>query len=429
MYISKIVLKNIKCFDNITIDFITPDGACLGCVFLGDNGIGKSTILRSIALSLCGELSVSGLLDELYGEWIKKGKTEGEIQLEIIDPDEKNKRYQVKTIFKKGGPGDPYTIKQETIPEKFPWDDFFICGYGASRGTYGDMVINEYYATDSVYSLFNYKESHLQNPELAIRRITDINIGNSEEIQKKVLNLVSKILMFSEGAIKLEKGLIVKNPFGESMPLQELGDGHIATATMIIDMIGWLLLYDDTMFQSDISEIAGIVIIDEIEQHLHPLWKRKIIPLLRTVFPKVQFIMTTHSPLIAANINIHSPKMSRSKLLYLNRDNVNKTIQINEIEEDIEKLNLDQILASEAFGHIFNVNEEIDEILKKASKLAAKDKRSPDEEKIYNEFKERLKRIMFPKGRTLIERIVEKDYYEDLKKEKEEFKKLLEGKR
>ena len=51
-----------------------------------------------------------------------------------------------------------------------------------------------------------------------------------------------------------------------------------------------------------IKETDGIVMIDEIDMHLHPSWQRKIVDSLTTTFPKVQFIFTTHSPTVLTNV-------------------------------------------------------------------------------------------------------------------------------
>jgi hypothetical protein len=64
-------------------------------------------------------------------------------------------------------------------------------------------------------------------------------------------------------------------------------------------------------------------------------------------------------------------------------------------------------------------------LLKKASILAAKDQRNSEENLKYNQFKKKLKELMFPEGRTLIERVAEREYYEDLKKNIEDFDKIL----
>jgi predicted ATP-binding protein involved in virulence len=46
------------------------------------------------------------------------------------------------------------------------------------------------------------------------------------------------------------------------------------------------------------STLRGIVLLDEVDLHLHPTWQRRIIPILKRVFPELQFIVTTHSPLV-----------------------------------------------------------------------------------------------------------------------------------
>ena len=76
MYISKIEIRNIRCFDHVILDFESASDICCGGMIIGDNGLGKTTILRCIAMSLCGKSSVSGLIDELEGYWIKKVKRE-----------------------------------------------------------------------------------------------------------------------------------------------------------------------------------------------------------------------------------------------------------------------------------------------------------------------------------------------------------------
>jgi len=182
-------------------------------------------------------------------------------------------------------------------------------------------------------------------------------------------------------------------------------------------------LYNVKMFD---DHIRGIVLLDELEQHLHPSWQRRIISLLREHFPQMQFITTTHSPLIAANASKMSDVKLESKLFHLNYDN-QKGNQISEVEEMLRDLGCDQVLSSEAFDHIFSIDPRIDKILREASILASKDKRSNEEQQRLDAFKRELKNIMFPKGRTLIERLVERDYYSELEKSISDFDNILEG--
>ena len=82
MYITSLYLKNIKCFKELTYKFEDDKGASL--VIAGDNSDGKSTILRSIAISLCDQWSAAGLLRELSGEFIRDGSKEGVIKLGLL---------------------------------------------------------------------------------------------------------------------------------------------------------------------------------------------------------------------------------------------------------------------------------------------------------------------------------------------------------
>lgn len=174
-------------------------------------------------------------------------------------------------------------------PNTFKWDDLFLCGYGAARRQYGARTYSEYTVTDAVYTLFNYSHE-LQNPELNIRRAQSIGVKEDD-----IFKRLSRILMLEENSITMDvTGIKVSGRWGSKMPMGALGDGYQATIAWILDLYGWKLLYDNKVKN---LELSGIVLLDEIEQHLHPKWQKRIIKLLKDQFPKVQFIITTHSPL------------------------------------------------------------------------------------------------------------------------------------
>ncbi len=420
IYIASLEIEGICCFkDHSKIDFQIANNIAETAIILGNNGTGKTTILRSIALGLCDPSSSTGLMQELYGDMINSEKDTGSVRINFMSNDKNVKAPWIESTLSRTDSGN-IKVEQKTYPEEnFPWDDIFVCGYGAARSAYGTIDIREYSIVDSVYTLFNY-DSKLQNAELILRRIKDIDT-NAQEILKKMLNRIDHILMLPEGSSQLGKeGITVSGPWGQFMPHGVLGDGYRAVVALISDLLGWALFYDETMF---FKEITGIVLIDEIEQHLHPDWQRKIVRLLNVQFPKIQFIITTHSPLVAANSNRLSEDDFNSKLFSLKRDETFS--QISEVEENLGELDFDQILSSEAFDHIFNINPRLADVLREASILAAKDNRTDKEENKLNKFKNTLKEIMFPKGRTLVERIVERDYYRELEKKVEEFNKII----
>jgi hypothetical protein len=418
--LTRLELINICCFEKISLDFKREDKAVNVAVLLGNNGTGKTSIMRSITLGLCDPSSSAGLLQELYCDMIRQGKEEGKIFI-YFSSDEINdsQPYSIVTTLR-NSPSGQIVIDQETNPkENFPWEDIFVCAYGAARGAFGTIDIREYSLVDSVYSLFNY-DAKLQNSELIFRRLKDID-KDPEGVLKKLLNTVDNILMLPEGSTQLDKsGITVSGPWGKFMPHGSLGDGYRAMLALISDFLGWALFYDEKMFFDGIS---GIVLIDEIEQHLHPDWQRKVVRLLNKQFPKIQFILSTHSPLIASNTNKLLGDDFDSKLFHFKRED-NRVIS-SDIEENLGGLDCDQILSSEAFDYIININPEIAETLKEASMLAVKKVRTDVEEKRLQNFKDALMKVMFPEGRTLIERIVEKEYYSELERKINDFKQIL----
>jgi hypothetical protein len=357
-------------------------------VILGDNGVGKTTILQSIAMSLSGKASASGLMDELYGEWIRTGKLTGSIRLELISKDKNKEHYSIATKFNRKKLDASVEIEQTTNPEKnFPWDDLFVCGYGACRGVLGsDMGISEYSVTDSVYTLFNY-EAKLLNPELTIRRIKDTD-DVSGELLKKMLRWIDYILMLSEGSTTLEKvGLSTDGFWGKSMPSVALGDGHKATISWLADMFGWVLLHDETMFQ---NEISGIVLLDEIEQHLHPSWQKAIIKRINDCFPKIQFIITTHSPLCA--IGTTDLRDEQCTLALLTRDEKGCS-RVRDKLKPPRGRRADQVLTSYLFGLTTSGDNATIRKIERYSDLMSRERTRGEEEEVQtlrDELDERL---------------------------------------
>jgi energy-coupling factor transporter ATP-binding protein EcfA2 len=305
LYLKRITIRNIRCFEKIGIGLAYEGKPRKWGVILGDNGVGKTTLLRCIAMGLCDASSAGGLLGEIYGEWNRKshGKSQnGEILIEFIPPRGGEKR-QIRTRFFTDPSG--YTrIEQKTQPKNFPWGRIFVCGYGAARRAFSTKDYDEYAAIDAVYSLFNYDIS-LQNPELVLWRInrltrrirSEADYERYRDKTKGFLDSIASILMLEPGAVALTKsGLSMKGPWGDFQSVGGLADGYQATLAWIADLLGWAYLYNDGR---PLTRISGIVIIDEIEQHLHPRWQRKIIGLLRRQFPYIQFIATTHTPMCA----------------------------------------------------------------------------------------------------------------------------------
>src|SRR5271170_2351223 len=95
LYITRLELRNIRRFPQLVIDFERPSGCAL---LVGDNGDGKSTVLRSLAMGLCDQSSAAALFRELPGEFIRRDSDgESYVQIDVAGPS--GWRYRIHTSF------------------------------------------------------------------------------------------------------------------------------------------------------------------------------------------------------------------------------------------------------------------------------------------------------------------------------------------
>ena len=300
MKVTKLRLKDIRCFEKLTLE-LNGKSALL----VGDNGDGKSTVLRSLAMGLCDDSSASALFRDLYGESVRQGSKQGMVEVELRD---RIRRFQTRTTIRSLRRFERvyqalYQLRKSTRPKKlkqadFPWHRIFAAGYGPGIRVQGTADYDYYLTVDALYPLFVY-DRPLQNPELVIRRLVAPQgaVHGSAKILHALKSLLQRVLQLeSNDSVQLTRtGIFVRTSRGQH-PLSSLGDGYRSTITWVLDLLSWWYLRGS----ADLTDIDGVVLIDEIEQHLHPRWQRNIMQLLTQSFPNVQFLATTHSPLVAS---------------------------------------------------------------------------------------------------------------------------------
>ena len=85
-------------------------------------------------------------------------------------------------------------------------------------------------------------------------------------------------------------------------PMKSLSDGYKNTLSMVADIAYRMAVLNPWLLENVLSETTGIVLIDEVDLHLHPRWQQRILRDLRTIFPKVQFIASTHAPSVINSV-------------------------------------------------------------------------------------------------------------------------------
>ncbi len=149
---------------------------------------------------------------------------------------------------------------------------------------------------------------------------------------------ITDIRFITSGGVNPKARAEFQTPYGW-VPLRQLGYGYQTLITWVADLVSRMAEHYPNS-EDPLAEPA-VVLVDEIDLHLHPKWQRKLISFLTERFPNTQFIATAHSPLVvqaAADANI----------AVLRREGDHVVID-NEVE-NIRNWRIDQILTSDLFG-------------------------------------------------------------------------------
>jgi hypothetical protein len=153
---------------------------------------------------------------------------------------------------------------------------------------------------------------------------------------------------------------------GQPEPLRRLSEGYKTTIATGVDIMREMLIY-----WPDLEAARGVVLIDELDTHLHPRWKMRIVNRLRRAMPHVQFIATTHDPLCLRGLIDGEAKVLRR---YQNG-------QIEQVLDlpNVRGLSVEQLLNSEFFGLFSTEDPKLEEDIGRYVALAAKHELTPAE--------------------------------------------------
>ena len=331
MYIKEIKIENIRSIEKLEMSF----DKCPGWhIVIGDNGSGKSSFIKSVALNLVGPDELLGLRQD-WKDWMRKNSKQAEINLTVQgNPDFDRKTNKGKSPkddflitsiiqFKQNNEKINVTNNRDSktdgkyTPSNYHWgrsDGWFSVAYGPFRRfTGGDkdmdkLFVNSSYSklaahltafgenialSESIewFKMLRYKQLENDPEGNVIDKIKDF-INNSQFLpHKTILETISS------------DGVFFKDGSGSVITVTELSDGYRSILSMTFEIIRQLIrVYGSEKVFKNIEngtiDLPGIVLIDEIDAHLHPTWQKSIGIWFTKFFPKLQFIVTTHSPLV-----------------------------------------------------------------------------------------------------------------------------------
>jgi predicted ATP-binding protein involved in virulence len=314
MRIEELHLKNFRCFKELDIKFPASNLA----VFIGLNGSGKTAILDAIISSLLNLDKHHGIIKNIDSKLF----SDDDIN---IESNELNTKVKISckscpvswSILKKKDDIQKIENIEGEIPEfekklmEIP--NFTISQYTAKREkkfvhqasphlvtidfeVFKKIFIEEVDAENRI--IIENKDFNCTNPKLnVVRKAIEVFCSNISNMS--ISNLRTK-------DIKDNTNIIMD--WGDlELSLSQLSEGQRNLLLLVSDIAFSLLnhigSWTDRGKSEDILKRNGIVLIDEIELHLHPQWQREVLPALQKTFPNIQFIVTTHSPQVLSRVD------------------------------------------------------------------------------------------------------------------------------
>jgi hypothetical protein len=378
MYIEKLALENVRTFTSAqeihfhhprrlpTLEPQKSPSPRLNNVNLifGDNASGKTTILESIALVALGPAVIESRVaprplvrfQPLRRTPSKKEKLEiGNIKATLaLNSEEVLKGNDVLTVqtqisISKRGELERFSFEGGNSAN---WervydsrnDSFFVVAYGATRRVESDP--------DHVRSKGRSKSfDRLERINSIIEDgfpLTTLpewfpNLKRNTRRWSEVVYLINYAL--GKGKFRFsgerDKFDYLFDQGGMGVPFRSLSDGYKAFLGWVTDLL-YHLHSVSVATDKSLREIEGIVLVDEIDLHLHPVWQMEVIERLSDTFPRLQFILTSHSPLIAGSVEWMNITPLRLSNMHRSR--------VVPFEQSTYGLDADQILVSELFG-------------------------------------------------------------------------------
>jgi predicted ATP-binding protein involved in virulence len=389
VYFLTLEIENYRCFkDKQVLDLSDGKGNWKKwTVILGDNGMGKSSLLELLAATETIELKVGDFI--LYtGKGFDYKERTFDPQTDIfgicdirlnIHPenyysDINNETRGIGFLIAKNNPIPKSPESDKRLKE------LKCFGYGANRkmGTNGLSKLldnNSETLFDPNAKLINAEEWLLQLDYAASKESTikDFAVKKRDQVKQILIDLLPDInnIRFSTPTKEnLNSFVEFQTPFGW-VNIQQLSLGYKTMVAWMVDLAARMFeRYPDS--DNPLAEPA-IVLVDEIDLHLHPKWQRKIFDYLSDKFPQTQFIVTAHSPLVVQS----APKDANIVLLRKKEDHV---VIDNELAS-VQNWRLDQILTSDLFGVDSARGNEAEKKLEERKRLLGQKDLTKDEKK------------------------------------------------
>lgn len=340
MYVTRLEIQNIRCFGeepliaSLEKRGATPAERCAGWhVIAGANNSGKTTILQAIAATLVGQAGMHQLLplgmrsrwihttrlpvDEAQTGrtrvWVQRaeedsvasGDSAGAVPLEI--------EWTRAASFRATAPGslNANFIKYFWYASEYGMQvgGWLLAGYGAKRGSHSspEFIKSQFFTEHSAPRVSALTTLFLEEAALDQARgwVRDLS-EERPELLRDLSAFLSDRLIEGFAGLSHRKGELYVTIGGGERHIDALGDGYKNALLLVLDILFRMYQFFPIRLPEALQrareartiDLSGVVLIDEPENHLHPAMQQAIGPWLKAHFPRLQFIVATHSPFI-----------------------------------------------------------------------------------------------------------------------------------
>lgn len=321
MNIQNLSIKNFRGFKSVEIDFDPKFN-----LIIGINGTGKTAILESLRIAL-GSLfldmdkiedklyappinSTDILLDNLEKQYPVSVAAKGSVLNSNIEWSRevvkhggntrfanarsiKEKSFQIQTIIREGSSQEIIPLIAYYSTERFKREKV-TKGIEASGSR-----LRGYFNSLDITTNLRFFLNLFRTEEFA-----SLQSGDPSDMIETVRNAVNACIPDAERIyhhIKMDE-LVVQFKSGEILPFKLLSDGVRSMLAMVMEIAFRSYLLNPHLGKEASVRTNGTILIDELDLHLHPAWQLKVVSELAKAFPKLQFIATTHAPLVISSL-------------------------------------------------------------------------------------------------------------------------------
>lgn len=330
MHINQIHLKNFRCYEDVEIEFHPRFN-----IFVGINGTGKSSALEALRIAI-GALFLG--VDKYKDNIASPGISQDDVRLSRLEQ-------QYPVVISSKGMIEDFSADGASRTVEIEWERSLTTKGGATRSANAkemkeasvrmqeairkhkgihNIPLVAYYSTDRFKK--EKKDvgvepdgSRLRGYYNALDPLTNIKFfldlyytetlsalqhGAPSVVLQAVNEAVKKCvncddLMFD---IKRQELLLIQRDTHQGIPFHLLSDGVRSMLALVMEMAFRCYLLNPHLGKEAALLTSGVVLIDEIDLHLHPAWQKRVVKDLQTAFPRIQFVVTTHAPLVIGSL-------------------------------------------------------------------------------------------------------------------------------